>query len=334
MSEIRTPSAAASTESTPTVGGIAVTDLSTLFGGCLWLAVAVTGGLSAIERALALAPLVLVPLGLRLVAVPAFDGVAHRCYVAAVVAQPIGAVCVVASLLVSVSGTAAGLAAVWLGVALLVAAVGLGRTVDRGGVVPISETAIDVGLAYTTVGAAALVFFHLGIYFWFDPLIILLTAVHFHYAGFVLPVMTGLTGRAIGLPGRGFRVLAGVVLLGPAIIAVGISFSPLIEFVAVGVFTATVTVFGGYVVLRVAPTRRRLQAGCLVGSALALPVSMVLAIGYAVFQFTGLDPFGLTISRMVTLHGSLNAFGFGLLGLLGWRLDGPKRPGMESPSSS
>lgn len=326
MSDSHTTSAADSVlASTPTVGGITLTDLSTIFGGCLWLTVVASGGLSAIERALALGPLVLVPLGLRLVAIPPFDGLTHRLYVVAVVTQPIGAACFVASLLVSTSGIAAGLASVWLGVTLLLAAVGFSRTVDRGGVAPISETVIDAGLAYTTVGASALIFHHLGIYFWFDPVIILLTAVHFHYAGFALPVMTGLTGRAIGLPGRGFRVLTGIILIGPAIIAVGISFSLLVEFLAVGVFTVTVTVFGGYVIVRVAPTRRRLQAVCLVGSALALPVSMVLALGYAVMQFTGVDPFGLTISRMVTLHGSLNAFGFGLLGLVGWRVNGPRR---------
>jgi len=304
-----------------------LTDLSVIFGGCLWLVVVASGELSAIERALALGPLVLVPLGARLVALPPFDGLTHRLYVAAVVIQPIGGICFVFSLLVSTPNTAAGLASVWLGVAILLAAVGLSRTVDRGGFTPISETVIDAGLAYTTVGAGALVFYHLGIYFWFDPVIILLTAVHFHYAGFVLPVMTGLTGRTIGSPERGFRVLTGIILIGPAIIAVGISFSVLIEFLAVGVFTATVTVFGGFVILRVAPTRSRLQGVCLVGSALALPVSMLLALGYAVMVFTGVDLFGLTISRMVMLHGSLNAFGFGLVGLVGWRVDAPRQAG-------
>ena len=33
---------------------------------------------------------------------------------------------------------------------------------------------------------------------------------------------------------------------------------------------------------------------------------------------------GLDIATMVALHGSLNAFGFALLGLVGWRLSVPR----------
>ena len=66
--------------------------------------------------------------------------------------------------------------------------------------------------------------FHRGITFWFDPVIVLLTAVHFHFAGFTLPVVAGVTGRHLdGFEGLA-RGVAGVVLVGPAVIAVGISF--------------------------------------------------------------------------------------------------------------
>ena len=46
---------------------------------------------------------------------------------------------------------------------------------------------------------------------------------------------------------------------------------------------------------------------------------MALALGYGVATFSGTD-LGLDIATMVALHGSLNAFGFALLGLVGWRL--------------
>lgn len=52
----------------------------------------------------------------------------------------------------------------------------------------------------------------------------------------------------------------------------------------------------------------------------ALPMS--LALGYGVATFSGLD-LGLDIAMMVALHGSLNAFGFALGALVGWRLDVP-----------
>jgi len=45
-------------------------------------------------------------------------------------------------------------------------------------------------------------------------------------------------------------------------------------------------------------------------------------LGYGVTVFTGWS-LELDISTMVRLHGSLNAFGFGLLGLVGWQLSVP-----------
>jgi hypothetical protein len=50
---------------------------------------------------------------------------------------------------------------------------------------------------------------------------------------------------------------------------------------------------------------------------------MALALGDGVGQFTGSAPLGVDLGTIVALHGSLNAFGFGLLGLVGWRLAVP-----------
>ena len=307
---------------TPTVSGVAVPDLSALFGAVVWLAAVLTGTLGTVPRALTLAPLVLVPLGIEMAGRGAFRGGAGRCYRAAAWLQPVGAVLFTASFSLSVAGvTAAALAAPWLLVTGLLGVAALGRTNDRGGVA-LPETAVDAGLAYVSVGAVASLLYHLDITFWFGSTIILLTAVHFHYAGFVLPVITGLTGRSKRMDRRPWRVLVGVILVGPAIIAVGISFSPLVEVVAVGGFTVAVALFGAAVLVRVVPTRPRQQGVLLGASAVALPASMALALGYGVTTFSGMD-LGLDISTMVALHGSLNAFGFGLLGLVGWRLSVP-----------
>ncbi|MDS0282531.1 YndJ family protein [Haloarcula onubensis] len=309
-------------EAVPAVGGVAVPDASALLGTVVWLAALFAGTLGTVPRALALAPLVLVPLGVGMAGRAAFPGLAGGCLRAAVWLQPVGALLVTASLALDVPApTAAALAAPWLLVTGLLGLAALSRTLDRGGVA-LPETAIDAGLAYVSVGAVALLLYHLDITFWFGRTIILLTGVHFHYAGFVLPVITGLTGRSGHLDSRLWRSLVGVILAGPAIIAVGISFSPLVEVVAVGGFTVAVALFGWYVLLRIAPTRPREQAVLLGASAVALPVSMALALGYGVATFSGVD-LGLDIATMVALHGSLNAFGFALCGLAGWRVAVP-----------
>jgi hypothetical protein len=310
------------TTATPTVGDAAVPDISALFGAVVWVGATVAVPLGIVERALALAPLVLVPLGIGLAGRAPFDGLAGQCYRAAVWLQPVGALGFTASLAVDDGTLAAALAAPWLLVTGLLGLAALARTLDRGGFA-LPETAVDAGLAYVSVGAVALLLYHLDITFWFARTIILLTAVHFHYAGFTLPVITGLTGRSRDSPpSTAYSALVGVILAGPAIIAVGISFSPLVEVIAVGGFTVAVAMFGWHVLFTVARERERTQGALLAASAVALPASMALALGYGVSTFTGL-PLGLDISTMVRLHGTLNAFGFALLGLVGWRLSPP-----------
>lgn len=302
----------------PAIGDVAVADLSAVLGTAVWLALTATGELDAIERALALAPLVLVPLALRTAVIGAFQVPANRFTTTAIWLQPVGALLFAVSLVVpSPTPLAAALATPWLVVTGLLGLAALARTL-RGGL-RLPETAIDAGFAYVSVGAIALLLAHLDLTFWFDRVIIRLTAVHFHYAGFVLPVAAGLTGRHLGDHSRGFRTAVGVILVGPALIAVGIAFSPLVEVVAVSAFTVAVAAFGVVVLSRVIPTCPQLQ-GLLLGiAAVALPISMALALGYGVSTFTGRS-LGLTISTMVALHGSLNAFGFGLCATLGWRL--------------
>ncbi|WP_459194863.1 YndJ family transporter [Halosimplex sp. J119] len=303
------------------VGSVALTDLSALLGVGLWAIVAIAGDLGEAARALALAPLVVVPLGVGLVPRAGFDSRSGRLLDVAVALTPVGAPLAVASLVVESGALAAIAAAQWLIVTGFLALAGVSRALDRGFDRPLalSELLVEAGLAYAPVGAVALVLSHLGITFWFRPDIVFLTAVHFHFAGFALPVLAGVTGRYLGGFDGPARPIAGTILVGPALIAVGISFSPLVEVVAVGAFTLAVAGFGLLVLVRAVPSLGGV-AGALVGlSALALPVSMVLALGYGVAAFGGPNPLGLSIGRMVSLHGSLNAYGFALCGVLGWR---------------
>lgn len=303
----------------PAIGSVAVADVSATLGAVVWLALTLGGGLDAVERALALAPLVLVPLGLRTATIPPFRKLPVRLTTAAIWLQPLGSLLLAASLVVpSPEPLAAALATPWLAVTGLLGLAALAQAHARDGLT-LPETALDAGFIYVSVGAVALLLAHLDLTFWFSRIIIRLTAVHFHYAGFVLPVAAGLTGRYLGNRPTGFRAIVAVVLAGPALIAVGIAFSPLVEFLAVGVFTVAVAAFGIVVLGRVVPTLPPFQRLLLGISAVALPVSMALALGYGVATFTGRS-LGLTIPSMIALHGSLNAFGFGLCTMLGWRL--------------
>ncbi|WP_415382909.1 YndJ family protein [Halosimplex sp. TS25] len=305
----------------PSIRGVPVTDVSAVAGGALWTLAVVAGDLSPVEQALAIAPLVVVPLGIGLAAERGFDGTPGALLALAAVTQPATAPLVLVSLVASSELIATLAAAAWVPVTGLLGLASLVRVRERGfASIDLSETLVDAGLAYTVVAAVALVLFHRGITFWFDPVIVLLTAVHFHFAGFALPVLAGVTGRHLdGFEGLA-RSIAGVILVGPAIIAVGISFSPLVEILAVSVFTLAVAAFGLLVLVRAVPSLDVLPAALVGLSALALPASMVLALGYGVAAFSGTNPLGLSIGRMVSLHGSLNAYGFALCGVLGWRV--------------
>lgn len=220
---------------------------------------------------------------------------------------------------------AAALALLWLAVAGLLALTGLlriGDRIRRRGVRPLAPFVEDAGLVYLAVGAAWAVADRLG----FRPLdfpavIVVLTAVHFHYAGFVLPVVTGLAARRLGGPVAalaGIGVIAAVPLVAVGITATQLGLGPGIEALAAWVMAAAgVLVAGLHLRLAVgsdAPGTARLLWGV---AALSLLGSMVLAALYgARFHLPAVR--GLDIAWMQALHGAANAVGFGLCGLLGW----------------
>lgn len=317
----------------PTLAGYRLTDASALLGAGLWgllPAAAVTGtlALTTVELFVALAVLVLVPLGLGLVATPREGGRTHPLYRVATVWQFPAALAVVGSLALPVGTVSSvALAIPWLALTGTVALFGLWRLLSRG-LMPVPELAVDAALLYLPVGAVALVLHRAGEFLLFEPIIVLLTVVHYHYAGFVLPLVTGFAGRRLtDESGRFARDTAGYVGLGAtlvivvnlALIAVGITFSPTVEVVAVALFTVAVAAFGLLVFVRVVPGLPR-GPGVLLGLAtLAIVGTMALALayGYSAFPATGEL---ITISQMIRWHGTLNAFGFALPALLAFRL--------------
>lgn len=175
---------------------------------------------------------------------------------------------------------------------------------------------------FPAIGAAWLVAHRAGWTPWhFNPLIVLLTAAHFHHAGFTLPLIAGLQARAH--PGRLTRgtclaLLAGVPLVAAGITCTHFGVLPRLEPLAVAVLVlgaigvAFVQLIRG--LRRTADCRTRL--GFLVSGA-SLLVAMLLALGFGLRSLV--PELALPLPRMWQIHGSLNAFGFGLLGLLAWR---------------
>lgn len=155
----------------------------------------------------------------------------------------------------------------------------------------------------------------------FDPLIVLLTAAHFHHAGFTLPLMAGLNAKA--RPGCWTRFSCVAILLGVPLVAVGITGTHFGVLQFVEPFGVAILVLGalGVAVSQVWRGLERQRSiltrvGFLISGA-SLFAAMVLALGFGLRYV--IPDFALTMPQMWAIHGTLNAFGFGLCGILAWR---------------
>lgn len=284
--------------------------------GAIWL----RPGLAA--SLLLLGPLVAVPLGLRLAAPAGAPGRRGRWRLAAVLQLP-AALLLLLSYATPAGRLAAALTLPWLAFTALAALVGLLRLLELGPR-PLAELAVDAALVFLPVGGTWLLFSRWGrpLLGFGEPLV-LLTAAHFHFAGFALALLTGLAGRA--LPGRGASAAAAGVVAGVPLVALGIALSPrgfpVVEWLAAWWLAAAGLLVAG-LYLRLAtgrgPTLLALLPA-LAGSALA--VSSLLAAVYALGSFTGAG--WLDIPTMVRFHAVANALGFALPALGFWAAVGP-----------
>ncbi|MCI0393334.1 MAG: YndJ family protein [Chloroflexi bacterium] len=267
---------------------------------------------------LLLAALVLAPLALRL-ARPAGPETLWR-WIGRL--QLPAALLLVAAFFRPAGPTAAFLTLPWLLATVLVAlAGGLNLWVRRLG--PAEALCLDAGLVYLAIGGGWAMLDRLGARpLGFAPAIVLLTAVHFHYAGFVLPVLAGLAGRAVG--GRTARLAALGVIVGVLLVAAGITATQLGLGLALESAAAWLTALAGLLVAglywrlagqRPRPALARLLWGV---AALSLAGGMALAALYGSRAYLAVG--WLDIPWMRALHGSLNALGFSLAGLLAWHV--------------
>jgi hypothetical protein len=257
-------------------------------------------------------PLVVVPLGLWLIPSPAAARAGRLLRLARLAALPAGLL--LAAAFLSEPGPVPGLLAVpWLATATVAAlAASLGgieairdhRFLQAG-----TQHAVWASLAFLAVAAGNALADRLGVQpFGFAPVIILLTAVHFTFAGFVL-VIVGTLAHAAAPTRLAAAGVAGVIL-GIPVTAVGF-FG--VEAAALG--GALLVAAGGAAIggtlLRLAATDsdprvrwlRRLAGASLM---LSMPLAVVYAVGAAVGT-TWLD-----LPTMARTHGALNVVGFAL----------------------
>lgn len=260
------------------------------------------------------APLVVAPLGLSLAATAPLSR--RFVYPAGVLA---------AASFAFEQGTLAALLAVpWLLFSLEIARQGVLRVRARG-VRRLEEFALGTGMVYLAAGAFWLLLARIGGRpFGVRDEMILLTAIHFHYAGFAACVFTAMTGRLLGeqADSRWYRWAAWAVMGGTPLLAVGIGVSRWVEIAAAFWLALGVVVISALAMLGTARGRRNILVSlCFSVAAASTVIAMGLAAAYAVAEFQG--AFWLPIPRIAMLHGVLNAVGFSTAGLLGWRMVRP-----------
>jgi len=300
---------------------------SAIAGGILWIGLAAGSAmgllrLSTIELLFLLAPLVVVPLGLELFA-RFGDGQENS--------LPIGiarwiqlpaALCAVASFWFARGVVAAILALPWFCFGCFLGLFGLSR-LFRGGFKSLKTSCAIVSFLYLPIGCAWMVASRKGLTpMSFQEPIVLLTAVHFHFAGFTAPLLTQAAATTVekaAVPAqRLFKVVAAGVLAGPGLLAAGFVIGPHLKLAAALLLAGSEIGLALFFLAAVRTIRPRLAQVFVTLSAASVLFAMVLAGVWAVGEFP-LQPF-VHLDEMARLHGTANALGFTLCGLLGWTL--------------
>ncbi len=303
-------------------------EISALIGLLVWfllllVPISTVTGIAQIERFFLFAILVIVPLGLSLIEPQELHGLHTWPYRIALLAQPFGAAFGVASFMFNQGKLAAILACGWLVVTVIIASGGMWRFVLRGSL-RVEEISLSFALMYIAVGGMWFVMSRLGFHpMDFGDTIVLLTAVHFHYTGFAAPLLMALTGRVLRTSEGGktnlLLVLAVFCLIGGTpIVAAGITLSSgLVGLIGAIVISTSLWLLSGLVVVKIIGVIHSWSARILLFiSSLTISLSMVLALLYAYSIFS--QRLLINIPKMAEYHGTANAVGFALCGLLAW----------------
>lgn len=196
------------------------------------------------------------------------------------------------------------LALVYMASTLVIFICGLQRFLQRG-FTNVAELMIDIGLMYIAMG---------GVWFFahiaqmntgFSPTITWLTAIHFHYSACLLCITVGLLGRLYR--SRLFTISAAIIAAGPMLVAIGITFSRVIEVVSVSLYV--LAIFS----LAMIVSRLRFQLLALLLIQLAF-LTLCFTIIWSFFYAIGT----VTIPSMLQFHSLLNCVLFGGAITLAW----------------
>ena len=155
----------------------------------------------------------------------------------------------------------------------------------------------------------------------FSHIIVLLTGVHFHYAGFALPRLAGLwmnhTART-----KLFQAATIGIILGVPLVAIGITSSQLNLPFWVETLSVTVLASSAFVMSFGHLSWSFVHAGLLrwlfAIAGLALAGGMILALIYGWREVYLVN--WATIPAMYAIHGTLNSWGFCLPAFIGWKI--------------
>ncbi|MFC0186787.1 YndJ family protein [Fictibacillus aquaticus] len=214
------------------------------------------------------------------------------------------------------------LALIYLIYTLFVMVLGLLRffTVNRASW---SDISINAGMMYLFVGGLWYFAYIAGIDTGFSPLITWLTAIHFHYSAFLLPVSIGFFGRLHH--SASYKYIVTIILAGPMLVAAGITFSKWLELVSVLLYIAAL-----YTLIILAfrtSFSSRMQGALVRVSYSALGVTILFSLLYAAGNLFG--EWAISIHFMLAFHGLLNCVVFGLAGVVGWAIDTPEKTESE-----
>jgi len=305
-------------------------------GGIVWIGLAAAtrlqwAHLNTIELLFLLGPLVVVPLGLELCA-RSTDG--DRAGLSFRISQRIllpAALCVTASFWFQQGMAATAFVLPWFGFGCFIGIRGLAK-LFRGESKSLKTACTIVSFLYLPVGCAWLIASRVGLNpMGFQEPIVLLTAVHFHFAGFGAPLLalaaeSSIKNKSVFLQ-RIFKVVAVGVLAGPGLLAAGFVIGPHLKLAAALVVASSEIGLAMFFLAGVRAMRPRLSQALIVVSAASVLFAMVLAGVWAIGEFP-LQPF-VHLDEMARLHGTANSLGFILCGLVGWTISFQSPPRLK-----
>ncbi|MGG2081225.1 YndJ family protein [Lysinibacillus pakistanensis] len=209
------------------------------------------------------------------------------------------------------------LALIYVVYTVFIASLGVNRFLQRG-FTNIAEISIDIGLMYLFIGGLWFFAFIAKIDTGFPPLITWLTAIHFHYSACLLVISLGLFGRIH--QSRLFNAILVVIWCGPFLVALGITFSKILEVFSVGLYIIAIY---GLFILALKTKFPAIQGLLLRISYGSLCITILWSIMYALSNLLGHSFVG--IPEMLKSHGVINGVFFGAVGVLAWAIAVPKR---------